>query len=123
MSASGVSMEEFTAVGVVDDLTPGGMKEVEVKGKKVLLARIGDRFYATEGRCPHMGGILASGKLEGNVVTCPRHGSQFDVTDGKLIRWTRYTGLMRSMATMVKTPRGLKTYPVKAEAGKVSVKV
>lgn len=70
-------MEEFTAVGTVDDLKPGSMKEVEVKGKKVLLARIGDKFYATEGRCAHMGGILANGKLEGNVVTCPRHGSRY----------------------------------------------
>lgn len=116
-------MEEFTAVGAVNDLQSGGMKELEVKGQKVLLARIGDKFYAAEGRCPHMGGILANGKLEGNVVTCPRHGSQFDVTDGKLIRWTRYTGLAQTLMKLAKTPRGLKTYPVKMEAGKVSVKV
>ena len=116
-------MEEFTVVGAVNDLKPGTMKEVEVKGKKVLLARIGDKFYATEGRCAHMDGVLADGKLEGNIVTCPRHGSQFDVTDGKLIRWTRSTGFMLSMAKMMKAPRGLKTYAVKVEAGKVSVKV
>jgi nitrite reductase/ring-hydroxylating ferredoxin subunit len=116
-------MEEFNAVGAVNDLKPGTMKEVEVKGKKVLLARIGDKYYAAEGRCPHTDGVLANGKLEGNIVTCPRHGSQFDVTDGKLIRWTTYTGLMLSMAKMIKAPRGLKTYAVKVEAGMVSVKV
>ena len=31
----------------------------------------------------HFGGDLSKGKLEGKVVTCPRHGSQFDVTTGK----------------------------------------
>ena len=48
-------MEEFTAVGAVNDLKPGTMKEVEVKGKKVLLARIGDKTYAAEGSLPAYG--------------------------------------------------------------------
>ena len=116
-------MEEFTAVGAVSDLAPGAMKEVEVKGKKVLLARVGEKFYALEGRCAHMGGILANGKLEGNVGTCPRHGSQFDVTDGHNIRWTRYTGLTLGVVKFAKPPRGLKTYAVKMDGGKIQVKV
>ncbi len=45
-----------------------------------LLARVGDKYYAADNRCPHMGGKLSPGKLEGTVVTCPRHGSQFDLT-------------------------------------------
>jgi 3-phenylpropionate/trans-cinnamate dioxygenase ferredoxin subunit len=116
-------MEEFSDVGAVGDLKPGSMKEVAVKEQAVLLARVGDKFYATEGRCPHMGGILANGKLEGNVVTCPRHGSQFDVTDGRNIRWTRYTGVAQALLKLAKSPRGLKTYAVKVEGGKIMVKV
>jgi nitrite reductase/ring-hydroxylating ferredoxin subunit len=116
-------MEEFSDIGAVSDLKPGAMKEVTVKGQPVLLARIGDKFYAIEGRCAHMGGILANGRLEGNVVTCPRHGSQFDVTDGRNIRWTRYTGIAQSLIKLAKSPRGLKTYAVKVEGGKIMVKV
>lgn len=57
------------------DLQNGEMKEVETEGRKVLVAKVADKYYATQARCPHMGGILANGKLEGTVVTCPFHGS------------------------------------------------
>jgi nitrite reductase/ring-hydroxylating ferredoxin subunit len=116
-------MADFVAVGTVNDLTPGMMKEVTVDGVPVLLARIDDKFYATQGRCPHMGGILANGKLEGEVVTCPRHKSQFAVTDGRVIRWLKGSGLVATIGKTLKSPRGLKTYAVKVENSNVMVKV
>jgi 3-phenylpropionate/trans-cinnamate dioxygenase ferredoxin subunit len=114
---------DFVSVGAAKELAAGAMKEVWVGQVPVLLARIGDNYYATQGRCPHMGGILAKGRLDGSVVTCPRHGSQFIVTDGKLVRWTTWTGLMAAVAKIFKSPRGLKTYPVKIENGDIMVKV
>lgn len=116
-------MADFVSVGAADQLTDGKMKEVLVGKTQVLLARIGGNYYATQGRCPHMGGILANGRLDGSMVTCPRHGSQFIVTDGKLVRWTNWTGLMLTIGKMFKSPRGLKTYPVKIENGNIMVKV
>lgn len=44
------------------------------------------RLCATQADCPHQGGPLAEGGLEGSVVTCPWHGSQFDVCTGALLR-------------------------------------
>ena len=47
---------------------------------------VGNRFHACADRCPHAGATLSEGELEGGVVTCPRHGSQFDVATGQRLR-------------------------------------
>jgi 3-phenylpropionate/trans-cinnamate dioxygenase ferredoxin component len=114
-------MPEFVEVGGVDDLKDGGMKTVMSGNHEVLIARAGDRYFAAENRCPHMGGNLSQGKLNGSIVTCPRHGSQFDLADGHVIRWTSWTGLMNAANRIVKPPRPLKTYDVKIEAGKILI--
>ncbi len=116
-------MGKFVEVCKEGDLADGGMKEVVVEGRKILLARVGGRCYASEGSCPHSGGDLASGRLEGSVVTCPRHGSQFDVSDGHMIRWAQLPGVVSALSKAVKKPRGLKTYPAKVEAGKVMIEI
>jgi 3-phenylpropionate/trans-cinnamate dioxygenase ferredoxin subunit len=116
-------MADFVTIGTVNDLAPGTMKEVTVGGAPVLLAKIGDKFYATQGRCPHMGGILAKGTLEGSVVTCPRHKSQFALTDGRVIRWMKGSGLVATIGKTLKSPRGLKTYELKIENGNIQVKI
>ena len=76
-------MSSFIPIAKVGELTDGTMKEVEVQGRKLLLAMAGGKYYVADGRCLHMGGRLARGKLEGTVVTCPLHGSQFDLRDGR----------------------------------------
>ncbi|HEV3364964.1 MAG TPA: Rieske 2Fe-2S domain-containing protein [Acidimicrobiia bacterium] len=47
---------------------------------------VGSRFLVCADRCPHAGATLSEGELEHGVVTCPRHGSQFDVTTGQRVR-------------------------------------
>lgn len=42
-----------------------------VKGQEILVARVGDNYYSVDNRCPHMGGNLSKGNLEGTIVTCP----------------------------------------------------
>lgn len=66
---------------------------LDVKGQEILVARVGDNYYSVDNRCPHMGGNLSKGNLEGTIVTCPKHHSQFDLTDGHVVRWTGFTGL------------------------------
>ena len=105
------------------DLENGQMKEVETGGHKILVARIADKYYATQARCPHMGGILANGKLEGTVVICPVHGSQFDLVDGRNIRWTSWTGALGALNRIIKNPRPLKTYKVQEEEDKIFVEI
>ena len=69
----------------VSEIPPGVIKELQVAGKPVALANIGGKFYAISNSCLHRGGPLGQGQLEGNVVTCPWHGWQFDVTTGKAV--------------------------------------
>ena len=115
-------MAEFTQVAKADELKSGMMKSVMAGGREMLLARVGDTYYATDGRCTHMGGELSRGRLEGTVVTCPRHGSQFDISSGKVIRWMK-GGLLSKMAGAIKRPSNLTVYKVKVEDDRVLVKI
>ena len=108
-------------VGGAGDLQPGTMRPVQAAGHDLLLARVGDQYYAAERHCPHLGGDLAAGRLAGTVVTCPRHGSQFDLADGRVVRWTNWTGLKLALARRYKRPRPLRTYPVRIEKGRMLV--
>lgn len=54
----------------------------DAPGGSIVLMRLGGRLYAFRDECPHNGASLADGALEGRIITCPRHGSQFDVTTG-----------------------------------------
>lgn len=116
-------MGKFVEVGKTSDLPNGTMKEVALQGHNILLARVGDKLYAAENVCPHMGAKLSEGKLGGTVVTCPRHGSQFDLSDGHVIRWTNFPGPVSAFAKVIKKPQNLKTYQVRIEGDKIQVEV
>lgn len=47
---------------------------------------VGGRLYAVADRCPHTGAMLSDGEVEGTVLSCPRHGSRFDVCTGERVR-------------------------------------
>ncbi|NYT04471.1 MAG: non-heme iron oxygenase ferredoxin subunit [Candidatus Methanofastidiosa archaeon] len=76
---------EFVEVCKVSEVKEGSMKKYEVRGKEILISNIGGKFYAINNKCTHRNGDLSNGKLEGNIVTCPKHGSKFDVTTGKVV--------------------------------------
>lgn len=116
-------MAELMKVAKKDELKIGMMKVVNLAGNEVLLARVGDNYYAVRNRCPHMGGKLAEGKLEGSIVTCPLHGSQFDITNGQVVRWTKFTGFTSRLAKLFKPPKPLITYKVKIEGDNVLAEV
>jgi len=116
-------MGKFVEVGKSGELTEGEMKEVTVQGRKILLARIGDSYYAADNRCPHMGAKLSDGSLDGTIVTCPRHGSQFDLSDGHVIRWARMPALASAISKIIKRPRPLATYAVKLEGDSILVEI
>ena len=80
-------MGESTELSKTDELKDRTMKAVNAAGRAILLARVGDKYYAVDNLCPHMKGNLSQGKLEGTVITCPLHGSQFDMSNGQVVRW------------------------------------
>ena len=116
-------MSNLVKVGKSRELADGTMKGVVIEGREILLARVGDSYYAAGNRCPHMGAKLSDGSLEGMVVTCPRHGSQFDLSDGHVIRWARMPALASAIGKVIKRPRPLATYVVKLEGDSILVEI
>jgi nitrite reductase/ring-hydroxylating ferredoxin subunit len=78
--------EEFVKVALVSEISPGKMKVVQYKDQPICLANSKGKFYAIRNICTHMGGPLAQGKLEDQIVECPWHGSRFDLTTGEVKR-------------------------------------
>lgn len=58
----------------------------DVKGIRIAVAKVSGAVYAFDNTCTHLQCSLAEGRLEGSVVTCPCHGSKFDVTTGAVLR-------------------------------------
>lgn len=85
------------------EIPKGRPKRVEIEGKGVLVARLSGKFYAIGDKCTHMGCSLSEGTLEGTVITCPCHGTQFDITNGKVMVWVgKYPVLGRLTSFMKK---------------------
>ncbi len=115
-------MSKYIEVAKVDGLKSGTMKRVFAEGHEILLTRVGDKYYATHNQCPHMKGDLSQGKLEGTIVTCPVHGSQFYVSDGQVVRWLK-GGLMTKLGSALRMSKTSKVYNIKVEGGKVLVEL
>jgi len=77
-------MLRYVRVATLADIPPGTAKAVVVDGRDLALFNVAGRVYATEGTCPHQGGPLAEGWLDGALVTCPWHAWRFDVRTGKM---------------------------------------
>ena len=79
-------MAEFEVLAGADDLNEGDMQAFDVRGTKIALANIAGTFYAFGDTCTHRGCSLAEGDLDETTVTCPCHGSEFDVRSGAVLQ-------------------------------------
>jgi nitrite reductase/ring-hydroxylating ferredoxin subunit len=59
--------------------------DAEVNGKTIAVFNVEGTYYAIDNTCVHRGGPLGEGEVEGQVVTCPWHGWQFNVTTGACV--------------------------------------
>jgi 3-phenylpropionate/trans-cinnamate dioxygenase ferredoxin subunit len=73
-------------IGSSQDVREGKMRVFTVAGTKVNVVSANGNLYAIDDTCTHQGCSLAGGHLAGTTVTCPCHGSQFDVTSGAVLR-------------------------------------
>ena len=102
-----MTMTDYFKVAQVDDLEDGDLMAVEVDGEPVCLAKVEGCIYAFTDNCTHISGPLNEGELDGEVLTCPWHGAQFNITTGKVLR-----GPAR---------QDIATYPVRVEDNTVFV--
>jgi nitrite reductase/ring-hydroxylating ferredoxin subunit len=77
--------EDFIRVLAESDLPENELRRVEVEGTRVLLVRRSGQVHAIAEVCAHLGGPLAEGKLEGEIVECPWHGSRYSILDGGVV--------------------------------------
>ena len=75
----------FEKVAETQEISPGQMKAVKFGAEEVLLANVNGIYYAIGNVCTHERGNLSKGTLQGNIVTCPKHKAQFDVTTGTVV--------------------------------------
>jgi 3-phenylpropionate/trans-cinnamate dioxygenase ferredoxin subunit len=116
-------MGSFVAVANTGELKNGLMKQVNVQGREILIAQVEGKYYAMDNRCLHMGGNLSQGKLEGTVVTCPRHGSQFDLKDGHVVRWLKGSGLISSLTKGIRGNKQLATYKTRVDGSSLMIEI
>ncbi|MDQ4134002.1 MAG: Rieske 2Fe-2S domain-containing protein, partial [Actinomycetota bacterium] len=97
----------FVAAMEESDLAPGSTRTFEVDGTAVALVNASGTICAVEDTCPHAGASLGNGTLDGWCLECPLHGAVFDVRTGEALDGP--------------SPTGVRTFPVKVEAGTVYV--
>jgi nitrite reductase/ring-hydroxylating ferredoxin subunit len=75
----------YVRVGTLKDFPVGSGRIVRVARKPIAVFNTGRAIHAVNNICPHLGGPIGSGDLDGTEVTCPYHGMRFDVTTGKSV--------------------------------------
>jgi len=125
-------------VGTVAEIPPGQRKIVVLDGRSIGVFNVKGTFYALRNACPHQSGPLCLGKLigllrgsdpnhlelsrEGEIIRCPWHGWEFDVTNGRSI-FNPHRLRVRSYEVTVELDEdpSIETYPVTVERGRVVV--
>ncbi|MCI0394560.1 MAG: glutamate synthase-related protein [Chloroflexi bacterium] len=99
-----MNVNGLVQVATVDQCPPGTVMTTTVNNVDIALCNYEGRYYAVNNRCPHRGGQLGDGHLQGSDLICPLHGWDFDVRTGI----SRYNTLDR-----------VDTYPVTVQDGKI----
>lgn len=100
-------LDSFVKVGEVSELPRGKMKQIDLNGRRILLANVDGHFYATDDTCTHEDASLSAGSLKGELVTCPLHGSRFNVCTGAVLEEP--------------AEENLKTYAVRVEGSSILI--
>lgn len=103
-------MGEFVKIGTKAELLGlRGGKLVETQGRKIAVFNLGGEIYAIDNACTHVGGPLAEGKVVGEEVICPWHGSRFNIKTGAVIHPPARTAV--------------KSYPVRVTGDNVEIEI
>lgn len=101
-------MSDWVDVVTTNALGDGEHAVVEVDGTEVAVFRIGGEYFAVQDVCTHDGAEIASGRLEGSEIICPRHGARFCLKTGKVLKPPAY--------------EDLPCFPVRVHEGRVQVR-
>ncbi len=103
------AVSNWLDVSNIDELTLSTRRVVDVEGINVAVFNLGGEYFAIKDECPHDGGVLSNGELDGEVIICPRHGARFSIRTGTVLGPPAYEDLI--------------TFPVRISQGKVQVEI
>ncbi len=109
------NFEKMTAQGKyielanVNEIKNGELKVFDVDGESIILINFNGEFFAYKNQCSHMEFELSDAEIEGEILTCPWHGAQFNIRTGDVVR--------------LPASEPLEKYEVKVENGKILVKI
>src|SRR2546427_11562814 len=86
-------MAKLVKVAETKNLTPGKATAVEVEGNRIAVFNVDGTFYAIDDTCPHAGGPLSEGQVEGDKVICPWHDAEFDLKTGEVLAPPAFEGV------------------------------
>jgi len=78
-------MGRFVTVARTSEVAPGTARCIEIEGRRIALFNLDGTFYAIDDTCPHRGGPLSEGSLDGDVIVCPWHGARFRIPTGEVL--------------------------------------
>jgi len=105
---------------IKDDLVEGKLYEFDLDGTPILVAKVNGRVHAMAGRCTHLGCRLVEGQLKGTIVTCPCHGTKFEMSTGEVVKpLTKWPGLLAGALSIF--VRDAKTFKVRDSGSKVFI--
>ncbi|MFB3907195.1 MAG: non-heme iron oxygenase ferredoxin subunit [Candidatus Eisenbacteria bacterium] len=81
-----MTAETFVPVARVSEIPVGETRVVRAGGERIVLCNVEGSIYAIEDVCTHDGSPFGIEILDGPVIECPRHGAQFDVRSGAVVR-------------------------------------
>ena len=102
------TMAKLIEVAGLERIQPGAGSRFVVADKEMAIFNVDGNICAISDTCPHAGGSLGMGKLDGTIVTCPVHGMKFDVTTGCFAGTSDF---------------GVAAYPAKVVDGKIMVEI
>jgi nitrite reductase/ring-hydroxylating ferredoxin subunit len=112
-----------------NEIRAGEMFSTTLDGTRLLLSRVDGNVHAVIDKCTHLGMPMRKGKFDGRLITCPFHGSRFDIVTGQNQDWvTNVLGApmpkwVCKMVELGKQPAPLTTLAIEERDGGVYVKL
>ena len=116
-------------IATTNDVSADKVLKTNANGQSVIVAKVGDKNCAIANKCPHFGLPLAKGKFENGVITCPFHGSKFEICTGKNVEWVEsfvgipLPGIAKKMIAMGKAPTDVASFTVTQEGNDLFIDV
>ncbi len=78
-------MTEWIRVAEAGDVSDGDLNAYPVGDRTVAIANLDGMLYAFDDVCTHQACSLSEGDVDGTIVECACHGSQFDISSGEVV--------------------------------------